>query len=250
MSGATLYAADEIANSRFGQPSQLILDDVKDRETILSIIRKLPTRPVDNLVIEQPPDEIKTALVVGPLIYGTGRGPCNTRSIQADEIAKATLELGHGFKLNEGENIWSNIHVADLGHFIAQLVEAANRGKVGIWNTDGVYNVAVSEMVRIAPWISCKISLLIDALQSFGELSTRIAEEAARQGLIKADQALETIDTRRADTLSGHASILWGTNARTRSSRAQKLLGWKPSAPSLGETIASIVRNEAASLKA
>ena len=147
MSGATLYAQDEIAKSHFGFSSQLILDDVKDQEAILQTIRSFPKRSVANLAIEQSTEEIRTALIVGPLIYGDGKGPGNIRSIQAPEIARATLELGHGFKLNAGENIWSNVHVADLGRLISSLVKLAGQGKDGIWNTDGVFHSAAGEMV-------------------------------------------------------------------------------------------------------
>jgi nucleoside-diphosphate-sugar epimerase len=92
---------------------------------------------------------VKTALVVGPLIYGVGRGPVNQRSVQAPEIAKATLTLGHGFKLNEGKNIWSNIHVHDLANLVSLLVEAAQDGKEGIWNSDGIFNVENGELVGV-----------------------------------------------------------------------------------------------------
>lgn len=81
--------------------------------------------------------------------------------------------------------------------------------------------------------------------QEFGELSALIANEAHEQGFIKASDHLETIDAAKADSLSGHASILWGTNARTRSSNAQKYLNWKPTGASLEATIPELVKSEA-----
>lgn len=75
-----------------------------------------------------------------------------------------------------------------------------------------------------------------------------ITKEANTQGFIESGSDLETIDAAKADVLSDHASILWGTNARTRSSNAQKNLEWKPSAGSLESTIANIVRMEAKEL--
>lgn len=76
-------------------------------------------------------------------------------------------------------------------------------------------------------------------------MSSIITNEAHKQGLIKASDRLETIDAAKADSLSGHASILWGTNARTRSSNAQKNLGWKPTGASLEDTIPELVETEA-----
>jgi nucleoside-diphosphate-sugar epimerase len=75
-------------------------------------------------------------------------------------------------------------------------------------------------------------------------LSALITKEAHKQGFIRSGSHLETIDAAKADNLSGHASILWGTNARTRSSNAQKNLGWKPTGASLEDTLADLVRSE------
>lgn len=225
ISGATIYAADEIGSGRFGNATDETYDDIKDQKKVLSAIQNNPKRIVENLVLSQEPSSVKTAIIVGPLIYGVGRGPVNHRSVQAPEIAKSTLKLGHGFKLNEGKNIWSNIHVHDLSALVALLVEAAKEGKEGFWNQDGVFNVENGEL-------------------AFGNLSALITKEAHKQGLIKSGDHLETIDAEKADTLSGHASVLWGTNARTRSSAAQKKLGWKPTGASLETTIPDLVRSE------
>jgi hypothetical protein len=149
ISGATIYAADEIASGLFGKATGDIYDDLKDQNSILAAIQKNPKRVVENLVISQAPSSVKTALIVGPLIYGAGRGPVNQRSVQAPEIAKATLKLGHGFKLNEGKNIWNNIHVHDLASLVSLLVEAANEGKGGFWNEDGIFNVENGELVSL-----------------------------------------------------------------------------------------------------
>lgn len=149
ISGATVYAADEIDSGRFGNATDDVYDDIKDQKKILSAIKNNPKRVVENLVISQTPSLVKTALVVGPLIYGVGRGPVNKRSVQAPEIARATLELGHGFKLNEGKNIWSNVHVHDLASLVSLLVAAAGQGKDGFWNEDGVFNVENEELVSL-----------------------------------------------------------------------------------------------------
>lgn len=80
--------------------------------------------------------------------------------------------------------------------------------------------------------------------KAFGDLSVLISKEAHKQGFIRSGDHLETIDAAKADTLSGHASILWGTNARTRSSNGQKSLGWKPTGASLEAAIPDLVCRE------
>lgn len=79
ISGATLLAADEIRDGKFGFATEKTYDDVKDIKDVHSIIANNPKRVVDNLVVSQ--DKISTALVVGPQIYGLGRGPSHTRSV-------------------------------------------------------------------------------------------------------------------------------------------------------------------------
>jgi hypothetical protein len=140
ISGATIYAAEEIASNSFGRATKAIYDDIKVQDKILSIIRGNPKRVVDNTILSQPPSVIRTALIPGPLIHGSGRGPVNQRSVQAPEIARSILKLGHGFELNDGENVWSNIHVQDVSSLIVLLVSAAVEGKDKIWGDNGVYN--------------------------------------------------------------------------------------------------------------
>lgn len=156
ISGATLLAADEIKDGKFGFASEKTYDDLKDIEDVHSVITKNPQRVVDNLVVAQ--DKINTALVVGPHIYGLGRGPSHTRSVrllqppsycimysyvqvQAPEIARVTLKLNEGFRLGDGKNSWSNVHVNDLSDLITALVDAAAAGKSddGLWGKDGIY---------------------------------------------------------------------------------------------------------------
>ena len=84
--------------------------------------------------------------------------------------------------------------------------------------------------------------------QSFGELSSLITAEAYSQGLIREPTITEDIDAEKANSLSAHAAILWGTNAVTKSSRSQAQLGWTPTAPELSSEIAGIVKSEAESL--
>jgi hypothetical protein len=147
ISGATVYAAEEIASGQFGRATNTIYDDIKDQDKTLSIVRGNPKRVVENTVLSQPPSAVRIALILGPLIYGCGRGPVNQRSVQAPEIAWSTLKLGHGFELYDGENVWSNVHVQDVASLVMLLVSAAIEGKDGIWNNNGIYNAENGELV-------------------------------------------------------------------------------------------------------
>ncbi|KEF54158.1 uncharacterized protein A1O9_09953 [Exophiala aquamarina CBS 119918] len=76
------------------------------------------------------------------MILGTSRkehGPVKQWSSQAPEIARLTLERKKGFQLGKGLNIWSNVHIYDLGHLTVALLDAALEGSNSVWNKNGIY---------------------------------------------------------------------------------------------------------------
>lgn len=165
MSGASLFVIPEIDSNRYGEPPTTIWDDMAGQSDIIETIHANPSREMDNYIISQAASTgIRTALVVGPLIYGTGSGPGNTRSIQAPEIARKTIADGSGFKLRRGLNVWSNIHIKDLGELFATLARTAIHGsttststvtssnapsvaELDIWGENGVYLPGNGDMV-------------------------------------------------------------------------------------------------------
>lgn len=146
-----MFCVDDIRKKRYGQGGGKIYDDIQDTNEIISVIKGNPGRAVDNLILSQDPAKVKTALIVGPLIYGQGQGPVNTRSVQVEEIARVTLETRHPFRLGAGLSTWSNIHVQDVASLVGLLTEAAIAHKTGLWNEDGIYLPENGKMV------SCRI---------------------------------------------------------------------------------------------
>ena len=141
-----MFAAAEIAEGIYGKPSKEVYDDLKDTIKIIDIIRNNPKRIVENILISQPA-QVRTAFLVIPLIYGKGRGPGNQRSIQAPEIARCTIKLGHGFRLEAGQNAWSNIHIQDLSNQLVALTEAALNQREDLWSENGIYCLENGKMV-------------------------------------------------------------------------------------------------------
>ena len=139
ISGGTAVAADEIREGRYGEASDKSYDDIRDIDQVRSIITGNPARAVDNLVIAQDSSIVHTALIVGPWIHGVGNGPIGKRSIQAPEIARVTLERKKGFRLGKGLNVWSTIHIRDLGNLFVALLDAAVEKDESVWNENGVY---------------------------------------------------------------------------------------------------------------
>lgn len=247
ISGGSVFIDDEMKNQRFGFASDEVHDDLRDFARTISNINNYPDRISEHIVLRQSPDVVRTALLMGGLIYGWGRGPWNQRTVVCAEIARAIMKLGYGFKLNDGKSAWSNIHVADFAKVVVLLTRAAMQGKDdGLWNQNGIYHPENGLMV-------CSIHLCLfleyytePRPQNFETLSTLVTKEARSQGFLPgSEDGLKTISPEEANRLSGHADLLWGTNAIMSSSRAQEKLGWKPRHHSLADEIPMMVRQEA-----
>ncbi|KAI0019436.1 NAD(P)-binding protein [Xylariomycetidae sp. FL0641] len=215
LSGATNLAAPELADkSRVpGSPSDRVFDDMDGIQEIRDVIQKhANTRVVDNFIVSEAAKspKISTALVVPPIIYGQGRGPCNTRSIQIPELAKRTIQRGRGLQIGKGLSRWGNVHIEDLGKLFVLLVERATSGAAGneAWNEDGIYLTGLGEI-------------------PFGDISKRVAAAADELGLIK-DKEIEEVVGDEANTALPAGVALYGTNARSKARRGKEVLGWKP----------------------
>ncbi|KAK5294227.1 hypothetical protein LTR99_009625 [Exophiala xenobiotica] len=251
MSGASMFVFPEIESDRYGEPPSTVWNDLHGISSILSTIRAHPSsRELDNYILSlEDSTNIRTGLIVGPLVYGRGEGPGNQRSIQAPNIARKTIEDGEGFRFRRGLNSWSNVHIKDLGDLFALLTKTAlaldgtststrTRTPATSWNETGIYLPANGDMMSFSV-SSCPHDWL-----TFGKLCETIAREAHAQGLIEKDAIDRTIDVDEADAAMPGGAIFWGTNAVYKFSRAQVLLSWRPSAPSLEDPIAEMVRLE------
>ena len=179
---------------------------------------------------------VKSATVCPPCIYGEGRGPDNKRSHQLPELARCTLQKGHGIKVNDGMAVWSNVHVHDLSDLYLKLVENAAAGgslaewpdKPALWGREGYFFSENGQHI-------------------WGDISQMVAKEAKKQNLIHSDEVV-SISVEEAKKLTPFGHALWGANSRSTALRARKVLGWKPSAVPLHDTIKAAIEVEARQL--
>lgn len=161
ISGASALTVSEIADkSRVsGSGSDIIYNDLTGIESIKSLIKKYPSRAVDNymLSVAEQNSSVKTAVVVPPVIYGQGRGPVNRRSIQIPGLANATLKRQRGLQIGPGQSRWGNIHIADLSRIFLHLVEKAVEGNEdsNVWGANGLYFTGVGELVSASIELEC-----------------------------------------------------------------------------------------------
>jgi nucleoside-diphosphate-sugar epimerase len=189
-------------------------------------------RNVDEIIInagKRDPSSIHTAIVCPPCIYGVGRGPCNTKSLQAYLLSAAVLKRGKGFLVGKGENVWHQVHVQDLSNVYLALGEAAAAGGgKATWGDEGYY------LAENGPFV-------------WGDIQRKVAEEAFAQKFIKSPEVDSLDDVQTNDILS-FGTYAWGSNSRGHAIRARKLFGWDPKQPKLIDLIPEIVALEAKGL--
>ena len=172
---------------------------------------------------------MKTAIVCPPTIYGEGRGPDNQQSIQAPETIRQILTQKNGFLLGAGENVWTQVHVHDLSALYLLLGEAAvSGGGKATWNAEGYYFAENGSF-------------------AWGDVFRQATKILHQKGLIAAD-TVESIPIADVDKFAPDLKYYVGANSRGSSIRAKRLLGWKPSRPSLFETLPVSVDVEASKL--
>ncbi|KAJ5462922.1 hypothetical protein N7475_007866 [Penicillium sp. IBT 31633x] len=189
-------------------------------------------RNVDEIILGtglQNPASVKVAVVCPPTIYGPGRGPGNTKSIQAYGFSAAVLKRKQGFLVGKGENVWHQVHVQDLSNIYLALGEAASvGGGKATWNDEGYY------LAENGPFV-------------WGDIQRAIVQSAFDKKLIPSPD-VESLDGAQTTEILSVGKYAWGSNSRGNSIRARKLFGWAPQKPKLIDLIPEIVEGEAKDL--
>ncbi|KAI5245573.1 NAD(P)-binding protein [Aureobasidium subglaciale] len=231
-SGTGILMYTDLDQKMFGEDATKIHDDWDNvKEMITGIPDHAPHRNVDKIVQSaRDEDNVKSAIVCPPCIYGPGRGPGNQTSVQVPSLARCTIQQGQGIQVGAGKTFWTQIHVQDLSDLYLKLVEAAsNGGEPATWNDEGYYFCESGDLV-------------------WGEIARQIAHSAKKQDLIKEDGVKE-YSAEEVEKIKSFGSALWGCNSRCRAIRAGKLLGWKAKSSSLEKTIDATVLAEAKKLE-
>ncbi|KAJ6110022.1 hypothetical protein N7486_002257 [Penicillium sp. IBT 16267x] len=189
-------------------------------------------RNVDKIIInagKENPTSVRTAIVCPPAIYGPGRGPVNTKSIQAYLLSAAVIKRGKGFLVGKGENVWHQVHVQDLSNVYLALGDAASEGGgKATWNDEGYY------LAENGPFV-------------WGDIQRAVAQAAFEQKYIQSPE-VDSVDAEQTKEIHPFGTYAWGSNSRGQSLRARKLFGWEPKQPKLIDLIPDIVALEAKEL--
>jgi nucleoside-diphosphate-sugar epimerase len=142
------------------------------------------------------------------------------------ELAKLILSAQYIPIVGEGKARWNNVHVANLAKVYLLLCEAAvsKRLDANIWGGDVYYLVENGEHL-------------------WSETAAQIGREAEKKGYAK-NLEKKTLSREAALDQAGFEAVSWGMNSRGKALRAEKVLGWKPTAPSLEKSVPEIVEDE------
>jgi len=82
---------------------------------------------INNHVLLAAKKGIRSMVIVPTMVYGKGLG-IRKETIQLPFLYQLSLEKGMGIHIEKGENIWSNIHITDLGSLYVQMLEQGSAG--------------------------------------------------------------------------------------------------------------------------
>jgi len=233
--GAGILTYFDTAADKLGESSDRTFNDWSQVSELTSLPDDAFHRNVDKIVLATDPKGehgVHTAILSPPTIYGEGRGPVGQRGRQVYEMTKLILEKKYTPIIGKGLANWTDVNVHDLSDVYVKLVEKIVSGKAAdpeVWGEKGYYLIQSGE-------------------HNWGELARKIAHKAASLGYIPKDPKDESLSKDAAMDVAGFEAVSWGLNCLSRSERAQKVLGWKPSAPSLDDEIETIIKSEKARL--
>jgi len=159
--------------------------------------------------------KIDAIIVCPPMIYGEGTGPFNQHSVQIPLMITSSIKAKTSFYVGKGLNIWNNVHVLDLADFYILVLEAALNGKAPV-NRDGYYFCENGEAI-------------------IGEINQALAKCLHKRGLV-AEPVSKSVSEEEGKKLYGPFGGAVTSNSRGKAEKARKL-GWKPTRPSLFETL-------------
>lgn len=165
---------------------------------------------INNQVLWSAGQGIRSMVIVPTMVYGEGLG-LRKESIQLPFLWRLAAEKGEGVYVERGENIWSNVHIADLAELYIQMMEKAAAGSY-FYAENGE-----ASMKDIAKDISKKMGR--------GEHTSSISINEAIAFFKNADVV--------------HFGL--ASNSRCTSDKARKLLDWQPRYTSIFEHIHGLV---------
>lgn len=213
------------------KPAPKVYSDIADIDAINALPESQPHRVVDKYVLEiQDQNPLSTVVQVSPsTIFGKSDGYGHQYSAQIPLLVKLSIQNKKAFTVYEGADVWSHVHIRDLGELYGLLIgklvggESIPSGKAGFYF--GSYTQQFSAEID---------HLWGDVLRKVGQLLKE------RGALDSAD--VEALTPEQIAQFSGKAVAphYFGTNSISRADNGVSI-GWKPVHHTIGEFWDSIL---------
>ncbi|KAG6841359.1 hypothetical protein C0991_011902 [Blastosporella zonata] len=149
--------------------------------------------------------DIRSYIVMPPLIYGRGTGPFHRTSVQLPALIRSALKLGQACHYGKGIPWWNGVHVQDLTNvYLILLDDALSANPVAPHGADGFYFCPTDR-------------------QFAQEIGTRLHSH----GAIPTAEVRTFTEAEAIDALGTWAGFAYGSNSRSKANKLFKL-GWKP----------------------
>lgn len=202
------------------KPRPKIYSDISDIDAINSLPESQPHRVVDKLALEiQAQNPLTTTVIVSPsTIFGKSDGYDHQFSAQIPLLAELTLKHKKAFTVYNGEDVWSHIHIKDLGKLYLLIISKLIRNEKIPTGKVGYYFGSYTDTEGRANDIEHKWK---DVLASVGDI-------LVQKGILSSPE-VEPLTPEQIVEFSGKpgAPHYFGTNSRSRADNA-KSIGWEP----------------------
>ncbi|KAG6846196.1 hypothetical protein H0H93_015484, partial [Arthromyces matolae] len=153
--------------------------------------------------------DIRSYIVMPPLIYGRGTGPFHRTSVQIPALIRSALKLKQACHYGKGLPWWNGVHVQDLTNlYLILLDDALSANPVAPHGAEGFYFCATDSYF-------------------WKQLAQEIGSRLHAQGAIPTADVRAFKDDEIVDALGTWGGFAYGSNSRSKANKAYKL-GWKP----------------------
>jgi nucleoside-diphosphate-sugar epimerase len=197
-----------VGNYDNGEPSEQVFDE----DTPFTPQPEKAMRvAIDRQVLDAANNGVRSVVIRPTLIYGRGIGVAAT-SIQVPKLIDVARKAGVPRHVGRGENIWSNVHIADVAELYLLALEKAPAGSLFYAEN--------------------------------GEASFKSVAQSIGRMLGLGDQTQDWPIGEAVDGLGPGAHLSFGSNSRVRGVKSRKILGWVPMGGSLFDEIENGVYRE------